>query len=81
MKSGIKIITGSKPFTVPSDGFMISPLSADATLYLVKLANETDNPIAQGEIKANDYTTVYPVSPNATWKIDTADTFIVTFKI
>lgn len=82
MNTVVLKIQGSTPFMVPATDFMISPLSADASLYIDKLsdgANISENSKAVADITAGEYTKVTGAIPNIKYHINTTGSFEIVY--
>lgn len=76
-------VNGSTSFMIPTTDFMISPLSADAHLYIDKLSDgNSESTVSSkivGDITAGEYTKITGAIPNIRYHINTTDNFEVVY--
>lgn len=72
-------VVGNTPFTVYSTDFMISPLQADADIYINSIHAGVDDPKKLDTIKAGDYTKITGNVPNTEMYVDTTETFYIKY--
>lgn len=74
---GTMTIKGSNVFKVPATDFFISPLSADAKLYIRSICNGIIDEKIAADVKAEEYTKVTGSVPYVEFFINTDDKYYV----
>lgn len=70
-------IEGNQKFKIQSSDFMISPLEADADLYINSIYHGVENPKVMAKIKAGEYTKISGLCTDIELYVDTDETFYI----
>ena len=72
-------IDASTQFSVMSEDFIISPLQAAASLYIVSIHEGVENVQKIADLNADEYTQISGCIPGVKFYIDTNETFYIKF--
>ena len=70
---------GSTSFKIPTSEFVISPLDAPASLYVLSIREGVENPKPIVTLNANEYTQISGLVPNITLYVGTNEKFYIRF--
>ena len=70
-------VEGRTPFQVNCPNFIISPLSAQTTMYIKSIHAGIDDPKPVAILCAGDYCKIVGAVPNTEFYIDTDETFYI----
>lgn len=72
-------VDGSTSFQIPTSEFVISPLNAPASLYVLSIREGIENPKPIVQLNANEYTQISGLVPNITLYVGTNEKFYIRF--